>query len=122
MTSLKPNQAVPGLFQDQLTLGSKGEESFQIAVGNDSDLILYPEAKDCRSKVAKVLGPQAAPSKDYCWVIKGPAASKVTVEVFKPAGTAYVSWHRELQNKEASAAIADDDDEPPKPAMAIEFE
>jgi len=81
-----------GLWTFELTLGSSGQEAFQIAVEYDPYLVLYPEEKLCTRRTAKVLGPSQAPTQDHAWLIKGSPGTRYRVELFVSGATAAVFW------------------------------
>merc|ERR1712061_577107 len=99
--SLEPSEEVEGLFTREITLGAKGQDSFQIVVNGDPELVLYPEQTLCTRRAAPVLGPALPPSRDNAWVIKGDSTVRYRVEVFKSASSASVSWFKVVEAVEA---------------------
>nr|AQS99216.1 type I polyketide synthase [Gambierdiscus polynesiensis] len=98
---LEPSRDVEGLYTYEVTLGSKGRESFQISVDNDPELVLYPETPSCTRKATPVLGPSQAPSQEYAWVMKGDSGARYRVEVFKSGPATSVTWLRVIDQVEA---------------------
>jgi len=94
MLTLAPSRDVEGLYTYEVTLGTKGQESFQISVDNDRELVLYPETPRCTRKAMPVLGPAPAPSQEHAWVIKGDSGARYRVEVFKSGPVTSVTWLR----------------------------
>merc|ERR1712151_316195 len=111
--NLSPSSDTDGLFTYDFTLGSSGQESFQIALDHDPDLNLYPETTKCTKKATKVLGPATAPSKDYAWLIKGEAGTKYTVELFRatPSKTS-ITWYK-TTDKAKAIESAKEEEHPP---------
>jgi len=101
MLSLEPSEEVAGLFTRELTLSTKGQESFQIAVDGDPELVLYPEQPLCSRRAAPVLGPSFPPSRDHSWVIRGDSGARYRVEVFRAGSTTSVTWFRVVEAVEA---------------------
>jgi hypothetical protein len=107
MLNLMPSSEADGLFTYDLTLGSSGQESFQVCLDHDPELNLYPETAKCSKKSTKVLGPGPAPSKEYSWVIKGDPGAKYTVELFRATPSKIsVSWHKASETAAKPKAIA----------------
>merc|ERR1712107_718982 len=119
-TPLEASEEVKGLYTYQIVLGSKGQETFQIVVDHDPDLVLYPETKMCTRKALKVMGPGTAPDREHCWAIKGDSGAKFTLEVMKTPGSVTVTWFKIVEKKktEDKLPVVDDDDEDAVPAVA----
>jgi len=101
MLSLEPSVDVEGLFTYDLTLGSKGQETFQICVDGDPELVLYPEQPNCTRKAAPTRGPAPPPSRDHAWAIRGDSGSRYRVEVFRSGAELSVTWLRIVEAVEA---------------------
>jgi len=99
--ALEASEEIGGLYTFEVTLGSKGQESFQISVDNDPECVLYPEQPNCTRKTTQVLGPSAPPSREHAWVIKGDGGARYRVEVFKAGPTTSVTWFRVVEMAEA---------------------
>jgi len=92
---MQASESVAGLYSIEITIGPSGEETFQIAVDMDDDLVLYPEKPRCTKKSAKIRGPEPAPSQEDAWLIRGDSGTRYTIELFKPsAATTSVTWLR----------------------------
>jgi len=95
MSEMQASESVAGLYSIEITIGPSGEETFQIAVDMDDDLVLYPEKPRCTKKSAKIRGPEPAPSQEDAWLIRGDSGTRYTIELFKPsAATTSVTWLR----------------------------
>jgi len=101
MLSLEPSEEVRGLCTYGVVLGGKGQESFQVCVDGDPELVLYPERPNCTRKATPVLGPAQPPSREHSWVIKGDSGSRYRVEVFKSGPTISVTWIKVVEAAEA---------------------
>lgn len=100
MLHLEASAEVDGLYTYEVTLGAKGQESFQICVDSDPDLALYPEQPFCTRKATPVVGPSPSPSREHSWLIKGDSGVRYRVEVFKSGSTVSVTWFRVVEMAE----------------------
>lgn len=83
------------LFTYELTLGSSGEESFQVVVDGLRSQVLTPHEKNCTKRASAVRGPAAATDQELSWLVKGDPRSRHMVEVFMPQrGVISVTWFK----------------------------
>ncbi|CAJ1370605.1 unnamed protein product [Effrenium voratum] len=59
-----------GLYSYELTLGSTGEESFQVLVDGLLSQVLHPTSQKCTSRVSAVAGPRDISDRDLSWLVK----------------------------------------------------
>lgn len=79
---LERHESIPGLWTGTLTIGSSGEEQFQIIADNDATKIYYPGQQRCTLKAAAIHGPGKA-VKENAWLVRGNPGEVFNIEFFQ---------------------------------------
>merc|ERR1712050_469370 len=69
-SSMESDMEIEGLWSMNITLGSSGEETFQVVGDSDPDVTYYPEQERCPFKSAPIKGPGKA-EKEKAWCLRG---------------------------------------------------
>jgi [acyl-carrier-protein] S-malonyltransferase len=91
--SMDRHPSIPGLWIGEVTLGSTGEEEFQIIGDGDKNLVYSPSTSYCSYKAAPIKGPGAA-EKEMSWVIRGNPGDIFKVEFFQQDDAKSILWMR----------------------------
>lgn len=89
---LEKDHSITGLWVGEITLGSHGEECFQIVADDDEEKIYYPNQVRCMRKSAPILGPNKQSSRDKSWCIRGMPGTVYRVEFFQQERHRSVLW------------------------------
>mmetsp|Transcript_33206 Transcript_33206/g.60146 ORF Transcript_33206/g.60146 Transcript_33206/m.60146 type:complete len:946 (+) Transcript_33206:81-2918(+) len=89
--AMERSDAVMGLWTGEITIGSSGQEAFQIIADNDEEKVYCPDRPNCTSKAAPVQGPKTA-SKEKSWVIRGAPGDSFRIEFFQQEKKRSVLW------------------------------
>mmetsp|Transcript_54362 Transcript_54362/g.168291 ORF Transcript_54362/g.168291 Transcript_54362/m.168291 type:complete len:943 (+) Transcript_54362:64-2892(+) len=89
--ALDRHDTIPGLWTGSITVGSTGEESFQVIADNDEEKVYHPGQSRCTLKATTILGPTKG-SKDMAWLIRGAPGDTYTVEFFQQERHLSIMW------------------------------
>jgi len=82
---------IPGLWTGHITVGSNGEEHFQVLADEDDGMIFHPGMPRCTLRGAVVNGPERV-SRDMGWLIEGEPGQDYIVEFFQRNRIVSLVW------------------------------
>jgi malonyl CoA-acyl carrier protein transacylase len=88
---MERHDTIPGLWVGYVTIGSTGEEEFQIIGDGDSDIVYSPSTAHSRSKADPIKGPGKA-DKEMAWCIRGTPGDTYKVEFFQQDDAKSIIW------------------------------
>jgi len=89
--AMEMHDHVPGLWIGTVTLGTTGQEQFQIIADSSSEMVYYPSTARCTLKAAPINGPDEA-ARDYAWLLDGAPGDTFTVEFFQQGKSRSIMW------------------------------
>lgn len=92
--ALERHDYIQGLWVGTLTLGSTGEEEFQIVADQNEEMVYHPQAPKCTLKAAPIQGPEKV-EKELAWLVRGKEGDTFRIEFFQQDSHISVMWLKE---------------------------
>jgi len=96
---LERHDYIQGLWVGTLTIGSDGEEEFQIIADQNEEMVYHPAAKRCTQKAARILGPEQV-GNGSTWLISGKEGDIFVIEFFQQDAHVSLVWFKEDKEDE----------------------
>lgn len=94
--AMEPDQQVKGLYTASITIGSGGEEAFQIVADRQPTMTFFPQIPSCMARSVPVEGPKEDPSRENTWVIRDAVGDVYRVEFYRSeVDTFSINWVKE---------------------------
>jgi len=100
MEAMQKHETIPGCWVGTITLGSKGEEEFQVVGDCDEEKVYTPATARCSLRAAPVVGPRKV-SRELAWLIVGSPGEVFNVQFFQMDRHMSIMWMREARALEA---------------------
>jgi len=84
------HENIPGCWEYEITIGSSGEEEFQIVADGEKDRVYYPSQPRCTVKAAMIQFGET--SRENAWLIRGNPGETYKVEFFQLEKHRSVMW------------------------------
>jgi len=91
---LERHATIPGCWVGEITIGSKGEEEFQVIADRDKEKTYHPNLSRCTQQSTAVEGPGEA-GRENSWLVQGEVGEKIRVEFFQQDKHKSLMWFRE---------------------------
>lgn len=88
---LDQHDSIQGLWTGRITLGSNGEELFQVVADESDEMIYAPDRERCQQKSAEITGPSKQ-GKEHAWLVRGQPGDVFRVEFFQQEQRRSILW------------------------------